>query len=283
MMIIGFLQIACIAIASICLAQSPEHQSKASISLSRDSLSRLKAVLIVGASVESSLEDIEQITKIAMYLREKGVQVTELYDPNATWKRVVSASQGAHIFLYSGHGTFLGENGKPGGLCLSGEQRINGSTITKELKLHKNALIIFKSVCLGAGSSASDISDIGINEAIQRVSNYAYPFIKLGAAGYYANNYNNSIIPFLEAFFNRKNIKEAYKGTTGPFCKVENTEVYLYKSDFLISVSSSEGSGIVTKISIIDGVRTEMQVPAIKTYAIAFVGSPGFTVMDFFK
>lgn len=251
--------------------------------LSRDSLSRIKAVLVVGPSSGSTKEDIEEITKIAGYLREKGVKVTELYDPVATWKNVVTASQGAHIFLYSGHGTYLGENGTSGGLCLSGDQRVRSSTIAKELLLHKNALVIFKSVCLGAGSSASDNSDIGINTAIQRVSDYAHPFIKQGALGYYANNFNNSIIPFLEAFFNRKNMKDAFQGTTGNFCKVEKTDSYRYKDEFLVSVASSEKSGLLTKISTIDGVTTERQVPGFKKYNIAFVGFPGFTVLDFFK
>jgi len=31
---------------------------------------------------------------------------------------VVNASQGAHIFLYAGHGSSLGEMGKTGGLYL---------------------------------------------------------------------------------------------------------------------------------------------------------------------
>ena len=266
----------------VAYAQSHRAEFK-QVGLSRDSLSRIKAVLVVGPAEGTTKETIEQIHEIALYLRKLGVKVTELYEPAATWRSVVIASAGAHIFLYSGHGTSLGEIGTTGGFYLSGGDFISAATISKELKLHKNALVIFKSVCMGAGSSASDNSDIGIKVAIQRVSDYAYSFIKHGAGGYYANNYNNSIVPFLEAFFNRKSLKDAYKTTTGAFCRIEKTEVYMYKPDCRVSVASSEGSGYATRTSVINGVKKVEKVPSFKEYEIAYVGNPSFSVIDFFR
>lgn len=49
-------------------------------------------------------------------------------------------------------------------------------------------MVIFKSVCGGAGFSADDRIDIGTDEAKKRVCSYASPFFKIGSAAYYANN-----------------------------------------------------------------------------------------------
>jgi hypothetical protein len=262
---------------------APPAISSETVALSHDSLSHLKAVLVVGPIEELTGESIENMKQTASYLRSLGVKVVEVYDPDASWTNVVRAAQGAHIFLYSGHGTYLGEHERPGGFCLSNDAMISSNTIVKDLKLHKNALILFNSVCLGAGSSASDNSDIGVNKAIQRVSDYAQPFVKLGAAGYYANNYSNSMVPFLRAFFNKENIKQIYEETTSSLCHIETTQKYSYSPTFEVSVCSSTGSGFSTRTSYTNGVKKVEEVPMFKEYEIAFVGLPGFTVLDFFK
>jgi hypothetical protein len=68
----------------------------------------------------------------------------------AKWKDIVKESEGAHIFIYAGHGS-------ASVLCLTDVTSLGGSTIIlAELKLHKNALVVFNHACESAGSSATD-------------------------------------------------------------------------------------------------------------------------------
>jgi hypothetical protein len=251
--------------------------------LSPDSLSRLKAVLVVGPTEDATSESIERVKEIASYLRSSGVNVAEFYDPDASWKAIVQAAKGAHIFLYSGHGVNLGDKGKPGGFCLSKKENISSGSIIKDLRLHKNALIIFYTVCMGAGSSAEDDKDIGIQVALQRVSEYARPFVELGAAGYYANNVSNTIVPFLKEFFNKKNIKQIYETSVPKSNHIETTRKYSYNQKLEISIASNNIKGTATRTTYTNGVKKVEQVPSVKSYEMAFVGIPGFRVLDFFK
>ena len=252
--------------------------------MSRDSLSRIKAVLVVGYCEDLTKQKIDEAKEIASYLQSLGVHVSEFYPPNDKWQHIVRASVDANIFLYSGHGTTMGEQGKVGGLCLSKEVFISSDSIYKELKLHKNALVLFQSVCYAAGSSASDNSDIGAKVALQRVSDYAHPFVKLGVAGYYANDYLNTSKQFLKEFLNKKNIEQIYVAATSSYCQIQLTKKYIYNTNFEVSVASPKNiSGFATRTSYVNGKPKIEKIPVFKEYEVAYVGIPTFTVLDFFK
>jgi hypothetical protein len=241
----------------------------------------LKAVLVVGPIEDMTSEAIGKVREIAAFLRSRGIRVIELYDPDATWDRIVSAADGAHIFLYSGHGTTMGFYGRTGGLCLSKQHLISAVTIVKDLHLHKDALILFHTVCMGAGSSAGDDKEIDLNLAVQRVTDYALAFVKLGAGGYYANNYSGSVIPFLEAFFEKKTIKEIYETEASRFCTIETIRKYSYDSAYEVSVASSNFStGTVTRTTYVNGTKKTEKIPVFKSYDVAFVSRPGFSIED---
>ena len=246
-------------------------------------LKKLKAVIVVGPVEEFLKEDVERAKVVAKYLRDKGVQVKEFYPPYDKWTNIVNASKDANIFMYSGHGTTCGENGKAGGLCLSNETFIYSTTISKELKLHKNALVLFNCVCYAAGSSDSDEKDIGVKEAITRVSDYARPFFKSGATGYYVSNYEGSMVPFLQEFFKKRSIKQVYTEKASEWTKIEITQTYKYNPNYEVSVASNDDKGFYYKIHLVNGVRKEEKFPAFKVYDVAYVGKPDFTVNDFFK
>ncbi|MBK6834273.1 MAG: hypothetical protein IPG89_08380 [Bacteroidetes bacterium] len=177
---------------------------KKDIKLSIDTLRMIKAVVVVGPVEESTKSFITEKKELVLFLRSIGVQVTEFYHPNAKWNDIVEASKGANIFIYSGHGSTMGENGGAGGLCVT-DGLYSAESITNEIKLAKNALVLFNHVCGGAGSSADDTKDIGKEEAMKRVGDYAKPFIINNAAAYYANNYSYCLESILTDFFNRKN------------------------------------------------------------------------------
>ncbi len=264
------------------LIQSAKHISLRNLTISRDSLSKLKAILVVGPAEESTKESILRNSEIAIYLRSLGINVLEFYDSKAKWSEIIKESAEANIFLYSGHGTNLGENGCAGGLCLSGEN-ISSGLISKELKLHKNALVVFESVCNSAGSSASDNSDIGIKLATQRVSDYAHPFLKQGAVGYFACNSTNSSLKFLKAFFKGKNIKQIYENCVSPFYEKQTTEKYIYDPNFEISIAGADWGVASTRTTYTNGVKKEEKLPSFKKYSVAYVGIPGFKASDLFK
>ena len=79
--------------------------------------------------------------------------------------------------------------------------------------LRRLLLLLFQSVCRGAGSSAGDSDDIGIKKAEARVSDYAEPFLKIGAQVYYANNWQNGCLSFLENMFDGKPADESFNNS----------------------------------------------------------------------
>ena len=138
---------------------------------------------------------------------------------------------------------------------------------------YTNAIVIFKSVCGGAGSSASDDGDIGIRKAIERVSDYSKPFLSIGASAYYADNYGNGCLSFLNDFFEGKTMKEYFDNYI-----FDSEQVYKYDKRKKIGIISTDWGGTVTKTSYSDGVKTVREVPATKGYDIAYVANPNYSI-----
>jgi hypothetical protein len=228
------------------------------IKLPTKTLRMIKAVIVVG---NDGNEFINEEMNVAFFLKELGVNVVELYTPDCKWEDVKKASKGAHIFIYAGHGGTRGAE-KQGTLYLN-EGVIEGPDLVEGLKLHKNAFVFFNHACESAGSSARDRWDIGIAEATKRVEDYAKPFVKLNVGCYYANNYYNYIFPVLVRFFRGEKIKDIYTYDASKSTTIETSKTCGYNKKYEISVSSSNFKS--------------------KTYDIAYVGIPTFTVYDFFK
>ena len=237
------------------------------------------AVLVIGTHLSSGFATSE-MNKIGDFLKSKGVLVKKFYKDQSNWEDIKKAASNAHFFIYSGHGSNMGKNGT-GGLVL--EDWITNDQIENELKLRDNALVLFQSVCRGAGSSAGDDGDIGIKVAEQRVSDYAEPFLKIGASMYYANNWGEGCLDFLKDFFRGISVGECYRNSTSSWIKIELDKTYDYNSTCKISIASSEGSGTVTQTRIRNGVKTVKEVPASKDYNIAYVGDPSFTILELTK
>ena len=238
----------------------------------------LKAVLIVGPQEGNTASAIEKMKKIAAFFKKKGVEVESYYDDKAVWENIKDAAKDADFFIYSGHGTSLGEDGKTGGLCLSA--RISSKEITEELELGENAVVIFKSVCMGAGSSASDHEDIGIEEAETRVSDYSMPFFELGASCYYANNMGGGCLNFLRCFFTGETVKACYEKTTQTWAEIEISKQYKFDNTKQISIASTNFGGTSTVTTYKNGVKTVEERPSVKSYTIAFVANVDFTIDD---
>jgi hypothetical protein len=175
----------------------------------------------------------------------------------------------------------MGIGGKSGGLCL--QKMISAETILKELRLKKNAMVLFQSVCRGAGSSASDDGDIGIKEAQRRVTDYSKPFFDIGASAYYANNYGSGCYNFLNDFLSGIQLKQCFKNSAKTWSEVELEKPYEYNKNKQISIATSKGGGMSTRTTYTNGVKKVEEVPTSKEYEIAYVGFPNFSIKNMIK
>lgn len=240
---------------------------------------QLEAVLVVGNTEESTKTAIREMDSLALIFTYNKVKVSKFYDKNTNWEAIKAASKTASFFVYAGHGSNLGINGATGGLCL--KEFIYTKQILEEFQLKKNALVLFKSVCGGAGSSASDLKDIGIKEAVQRVTDYAQPFFSVGASCYYADNYEGGVDLFVSEFLKGNCIADCYKSTIGyGFVNPEYCKPFSLDTKKQIYVSSSKGQGIVTVTRCENGKKRVSKIPAFKEYDIALVGNPNFSIKD---
>jgi len=236
---------------------------------------QLRAVIIVGDQQDGTVSAIKEMEEIHSFFKSKNVIVKTFYHPKTSWKNIVIASKDASFFVYRGHGMSW-PDGKYGGLDL--DVAISSEDIMNDLKLKANAIVIFKSVCGGAGSSASDDGDIGIRKALERVSDYSIPFLNIGATAYYADNFGNGCLSFLNDFFEGKTIKECFDNSIGWSAKLELDQNYKYDRSKSIGVASSYWGGTVTKTSYINGVKSVREVPATKDYDIAYVANPRYSI-----
>jgi hypothetical protein len=236
---------------------------------------KLKAVIIVGDLQDGTVSAIEEMEDIHSFFKSKNVSVSTFYHPKTNWKDIVRASKDASFFLYRGHGMSW-PDGKYGGLDLN--DAISSEAIINDLKLKTNAIVIFQSVCGGAGSSASDDADIGIQKAITRVSDYSRPFLSVGASAYYADNFGDGCLNFLNDFFNGKTMKECFENSIGWSAKLEIDQNYKYDRSKSVGVASSSWGGTVTHTSYINGVKSVREVPSFKNYDIAYVADPGYSI-----
>jgi hypothetical protein len=163
--------------------------------ISKDSLNKIKCVIILGRRSSG----LEQATKIKDNLISIGIKNVSLIMPSLSFNEVKKITKNSNILIYVGHG------GLSNGMYLDSIDIIPKDF--KSLELAKNHIILFKSVCFGAGSSATDTKDIGINEAKKRVIDYSKGFIDNGALLYYAINFNDKYDIFFNLLFRGESIE----------------------------------------------------------------------------
>jgi hypothetical protein len=238
--------------------------------------SKLKAILIVGHQEDGTQNAMEEMDKVAKLFEQQSISVFRFYDKAANWKDIVHAARDCQFLVYSGHGSVMGENGNAGGLCI--KTMVSSAQLTNELKLKDNALVLFQSVCYGAGSSASDLKDIGIVEAKKRVTHYATPFFEVGAAAYVANNYSDGILNFLEDFLDGMDLKTAYESQAESWSEIIFNHPFPGYSDKMYSIAADEGGGIGILTTYTNGKKTQKEIVSPRSYDVAYVGPPEFTI-----
>jgi hypothetical protein len=164
-----------------------------------------KIVIVVGAtgSTTSSYRSIGR--SLARQARSYGARVIQIYSPRATWGRVKTATRGANLLVYLGHG-----NGWPSpyapfqtrtkdGMGLNAA--LTGSDYNTEyygerflansLKLARNSVVLLLRLCYASGNPEWGGPIPRISTARARVDNYGAGFLRTGAKAVIAEGLGN--------------------------------------------------------------------------------------------
>jgi hypothetical protein len=151
----------------------------------------------VGSSTSSYIKSAKSYAKLA---RSYGASVKEIYSPNATWSRVKTATTGANIVIYLGHGNghpspygaFYADRKDGFGLnkaagAGNNNTKYYGEDYVKTLKLQKNAVVLLNRLCYASGNSEWGLANPTKATAKKRADNYGAGFLKGKAEAVFAN------------------------------------------------------------------------------------------------
>jgi hypothetical protein len=166
----------------------------------------MKVVVVVGPAGSSTSKYITSAKRYASQAREYGAEVVEIYSPNATWTKVKTATKGANVLIYLGHG-----NGYPSpygpfsaltkdGLGLNksaGNGHYNvkyyGEYYVKTyINLAPNAVVILNRLCYASGNSEWGARNPTKAVAIKRADNFAAGFLRANARAVFAEGINSA-------------------------------------------------------------------------------------------
>ena len=165
-----------------------------------------KVVIVVGPAGAATSRYKAEARKAAALARRFTPDVTEVYSPNATWPAVRAALQGASVVIYMGHGngwpsryrdslyppTQDGFGLNPGlGGGDSTHQYFGEGFVGSEIKLAKNAIVLLNHLCYASGNTEPGLAEGTLDQARQRVDNYAAGFIKAGASAVIAEAWSS--------------------------------------------------------------------------------------------
>jgi len=154
-----------------------------------------KVVLIVGPAGAATPYYRRLADETAAAAAKLTPNIVRVYSPDATWERVKAALEGASVVVYLGHGNGWPsiyhdklfpstENGfglNPHTGAADAHQYFGEDRIAAEIHLAPNALVVFSHLCYASGNSEPGLAEGTLDQAEQRVDNYAAGFFKAGA------------------------------------------------------------------------------------------------------
>ena len=175
-----------------------------------------KVVIVVGATHEAT----DSYRSYANLMYAEAIKYTpnvvKVYSPNATWKNVKAAAQGASILIYLGHGSgyprddsaVFNPDGHDGmGLNVASNKSDNvakyygESYMANDIRLAKNAVVILSHLCFASGNSMSGDPEPTYAVAQQRIDNFASGFLRAGARTVIADVWNSGVIHYIRSIF----------------------------------------------------------------------------------
>ena len=185
----------------------------------------MKVVVIVGPAGSSTSKYITSAKRYASQARSYGASVVEIYSPNATWTKVKSATRGANVLIYLGHG-----NGYPSpygpfsaltkdgfGLNASaGNGHFNvkywgESYIRTDINLAPNAVVILNRLCYASGNSEWGAKNPTKSVAIKRADNFAAGFLRANARAVFAEGIDSASYVLYGIFKTDRTMAEIFK------------------------------------------------------------------------
>ena len=130
--------------------------------------------------------------------------VTRVFTPGATWPQVRRALQGADLVVYLGHGNGWPSQYRDGlypptqnGFGLNpveggghdAHQYFGEGPIAAQVRLGSGAIVLLHHLCYASGNTEPGLPEGTVEEARQRVDNYAAGFIAAGAAAVIAEGH----------------------------------------------------------------------------------------------
>jgi hypothetical protein len=162
-----------------------------------------KVVLIVGPAGTATPYYRHLADEAAVAAAKLTTNVVKVYSPDATWPNVKAALQGASVVVYLGHGngfpsiyhdelfpaTEDGFGLNPHAGAADAHQYFGEAQIGAEIKLARDAVVIFSHLCYASGNSEPGMAEGTLDQAQQRVDNYAAGFFQAGAGAVIADAY----------------------------------------------------------------------------------------------
>ena len=162
-----------------------------------------KVALIVGPVGDLTPTYVRLADQAARVARDAGAQVVKVYSPNATWPAVKAATDGASIVVYLGHGNGFpsryrdelfppSQNGFGLNPVAGADDRAHqyfGEASVEDLHLARNAVVVLSHLCYASGNTEPGLSEGTLDQAIERVDNYAAGFLRAGAGAVVAEGH----------------------------------------------------------------------------------------------
>jgi hypothetical protein len=185
----------------------------------------MKVVVIVGPAGSSTSKYIPSARRYASQARSYGAAVTEIYSPNATWSKVKSATRGANVLIYLGHGNGYPSPYGPFSALTKDGLGLNSSAghghnnvkyygeyyVKTYINLAANAVVILNRLCYASGNNEWGAGNPTKAVAMKRVDNFAAGFLRANARAVFAEGIDSASYVLRGIFKTERTIGEIFR------------------------------------------------------------------------
>jgi hypothetical protein len=186
-------------------------------------LSAAKVVIIVGADTPQYLDDADQLYAEAI---QHTSNVIRVYSPNATWAAIKTATDGANVVIYLGHGngwpspytydpSYTTKDGFGLNATAAGTHdnlKYYGEPSIRTLNLAPHAIVFLHHLCYASGNSEPGASQPTLSVARQRVDNYGAAFLAAGASAVIADGHSHTSYYLRALFTTPETLAQLWRG-----------------------------------------------------------------------
>ncbi len=155
-----------------------------------------RAVVVVGPVHGLTSRYLAYGRAMANAAEAQGMEVTRIFHPDATWRRVVRSANGAHLLIYAGHGNGwpsafgpfqedtkngFGLNPEVGDRTETNVKYYGANRIRESIRLAPDAVVILSHLCYASGNASSGDPIPSRSLAVERTDNFAAGFLAAGA------------------------------------------------------------------------------------------------------